>query len=363
MLSALLPAPSCSPMIDLLKHLISTPSLSRNESDTADILLDYLETAGAAPRKHYNNVWCVSDGFDSDLPTLMLNSHHDTVKPAKGWTRDPFIPTVEGDCLYGLGSNDAGASVVTLITTFLNLRNKHLPFNLLLAITAEEEVGGENGMRAFLPHLKEHGITPDCVIVGEPTGMQAAVAERGLVVLDCTTKGVAGHAARKEGVNAIYLAMEDIQRVCNYDFGKESEVLGPIGVTVTQILAGTQHNVVPDLCTWVADVRTTDTFTNQKTTEMLQQAATHSTLVPRSTRVQASVIPESHPLVQAVLKAGRTTFVSPTTSDMSLMHGLPSLKIGPGRSERSHKADEYIALGELNEAIDIYKKIIENIFL
>ncbi len=350
-------------MIDLLKSLISTPSLSRNESDTADILFSHLEKAGASPRRIHNNVWCLSEGFDPARPTLMLNSHHDTVKPAQGWTRDPFVPTEEGDRLYGLGSNDAGASVVTLTETFLNLRNKPLPFNLLLAITAEEEVGGEHGMRAFLPHLKEQGIEPDCVIVGEPTGMQAAVAERGLVVLDCETRGVAGHAARKEGVNAIYLAMEDIDRVRNYDFGKESEVLGPIGVTVTQIQAGTQHNVVPDICKWVIDVRTTDAFTNQETADLLQKATRHSTLTPRSTRVQASVVEESHPLVQAALKAGRTTFVSPTTSDMSLMHGLPSLKIGPGRSERSHKADEFIALGELKEATEIYKEIIENLSL
>ena len=348
-------------MIDLLKNLISTPSLSRNESDTADILFSYLNKAGAEPRRHFNNVWCLSDGFSPDRPTLMLNSHHDTVKPAQGWTRDPFVPTEEGDRIYGLGSNDAGASVVTLSSTFLALRNKPLPFNLLLAITAEEEVGGEHGMRAFLPHLKEQGIEPDCVVVGEPTGMQAAVAERGLVVLDCETRGVAGHAARMEGVNAIYLAMEDINRLRNFDFGKESEVLGPIGVTITQIQAGTQHNVVPDLCKWVTDVRTTDAYTNQETADLLQKAALHSTLVPRSTRVQASVIAESHPLVQAALKAGRSTFVSPTTSDMSLMHGLPSLKIGPGKSERSHKADEYIAIGELQEAIKIYKEIIETL--
>lgn len=350
-------------MIELLKRLISTPSLSRSEGDTADILFGYLEKAGAAPRRHYNNVWCLSEGFDPERPTLMLNSHHDTVKPAQGWTHDPFTPTVEEDRLYGLGSNDAGASVVTLTETFLQLRQKDLPFNILLALTAEEEVGGEHGMRAFLPHLKELGIEPECVIVGEPTGMMAAVAERGLVVLDCETRGVAGHAARKEGVNAIYLAMEDIDRIRNYDFGKTSEVLGPIGVTVTQIQAGTQHNVVPDLCKWVIDVRTTDAFTNQETAELLQQAVLHSQLVPRSTRVQASVIPESHPLVQAAIKAGRSTFVSPTTSDMSLMHGLPSLKIGPGHSGRSHKADEYITLGELQEAIEIYKEIIETLSL
>lgn len=350
-------------MIELLKDLIFTPSLSCNEELTAYLLFDYLEKAGAAPRRHHNNIWCLSEDYDPARPTLMLNSHHDTVKPAQGWTRDPFWPTEEGDRLYGLGSNDAGASVVTLTQTFLDLRQKRLPFNLLLAITAEEEIGGGNGMRAFLPHLKESGISPDCVIVGEPTGMQAAVAERGLVVLDCETRGVAGHAARKEGKNAIYLAMEDIERVRNFDFGKVSEVLGPIGVTVTQIQAGTQHNVVPDLCRWVTDVRTTDAFTNQETADLLQSAALHSTLTPRSTRVQASVIAESHPLVQAALKAGRTTFVSPTTSDMSLMHGLPSLKIGPGRSERSHKADEYITLDELHSAVGIYKEIIESLTL
>lgn len=295
----------------------------------------------------------------------MLNSHHDTVRPAASYTRDPFDPVITPDgCLYGLGSNDAGASVVSLARVFLDLHDRQLPFNLLLALTAEEEVGGENGMRAFLPMLAGEGIAINAATVGEPTGMQPAVAERGLLVLDAVTRGVAGHAARGEGINAIYRAMTDIDRLRSFSPPIVSATLGPIGVNVTQINAGHAHNAIPDECRWVADIRTTDAYTNEQTASMLQALVSpHTTLTPRSTRVRASVIPTAHPLVQGAVRLGGTPFVSPTTSDMSLMYDFPSLKIGPGESSRSHAADEYILLSEIDNAVESYTNLLTTLSL
>lgn len=347
----------------LLKRLISTPSFSREEDGTASVIFDFLQENGARPQRFRNNIWAVSDGFSNDLPTLLLNSHHDTVRPAASYSFDPFIPVEADGAIYGLGANDAGASVVALISTFLDLRQMKLPFNLLLGITAEEEVGGENGMRAFIPMLNENGIEIDCAIVGEPTEMQPAIAERGLIVLDCVTKGVAGHAARGEGVNSIYRAMEDIATLRSFSFPKVSEVLGDIGVSITQINAGRQHNVVPDECRWVVDVRTTDAFSNEQTAAMLQGALKWTVATPRSTRVRASVIDAAHPLVKKCKELGLTPFVSPTTSDMSLMHTFPSLKIGPGKSQRSHRADEFVMICEIENAVKLYKQIITHLNL
>lgn len=345
--------------IDLLRRLIATPSFSRQEDATAAIWADWLKTAGASETERlHNNVFAVAPGYDPARPTLMINSHHDTVKPAASYTRDPFKPDIEDGHIYGLGSNDAGASGVALASTYLDLREQALPFNLILAITAAEEVMGEHGMRAFLPYLAERSLTPDAVVVGEPTGLKAAVAERGLLVLDCVTPGLSGHAARNEGINAIYRAMEDIDRLRRFAPERESEVLGPIKVSVTMIEAGTQHNVVPDVCRFVADVRTTDAYTNQQTVELLRRQVKWSTLTPRSTRVQASVIAESHPLVRRARELGVDTFVSPTTSDMALMHGIPSLKIGPGQSSRSHTADEYVEISEINDALYLYPRLL-----
>lgn len=345
--------------IELLHKLIAMPSFSREEDATAALWEDWLRAGGAAETERlHNNVFAVAPGFDPAKPTLMLNSHHDTVRPAASYTRDPFRPDIEDGRLYGLGSNDAGASGVALASTYLDMRARELPFNLILAITAAEEVMGEHGMRAFLPHLAQRGLTPDAVVVGEPTGLKAAVAERGLLVLDCVTPGVSGHAARGEGVNAIYRAMEDIDRLRRFAPEKVSEVLGPIKVSVTMISAGTQHNVVPDICRFVADVRTTDAYTNEQTAELLRQCVRWSTLTPRSTRVQASVISDAHPLVRRARELGIDTFVSPTTSDMALMHGIPSLKIGPGQSSRSHTADEYVELSEINDALYLYPRLL-----
>lgn len=345
--------------VELLQQLIATPSVSRSEDGTARIWEEWLAGRGAAVERQSNNVFALAPNFTPGKPLLLLNSHHDTVKPSAAYTRDPFSPTIEDDTLYGLGSNDAGASGVALACTFLQLMNRtDLPVNLLLAITAEEEVMGENGMRAFLPMLAERGLTPDMAIVGEPTGMQPAVAERGLLVLDAVAPGKAGHAAREEGINALYRAIEDIELLRNFAPERVSEVLGPIKVSVTVINAGTQHNVVPHECRFTADVRTTDAYTNAETAALLQQAVRWSTLTPRSTRVQASVIGATHPLVRSAEALGLRSFVSPTTSDRALMHGIPALKIGPGESSRSHTANEFVLLSEINSALHLYPRII-----
>ena len=347
--------------ISLLQRLIATPSLSGEESGTADILAAELTARGVAVRSHYNNIYALSQGFDASKPTLMLNSHQDTVKPSPAYTRNPFESTIEDGRIYGLGSNDAGASLVSLLTTFCNnYDTSALPYNLLLALTAEEENMGERGMSSFLPHLQEQGIKVDMVLVGEPTSMQAATAERGLVVLDCTAHGKSGHAARNEGENAIYKAMCDIERLRNFRFERTSEQLGDIKITVTQIVAGTQHNIVPDECRFVADVRTTDAYTNEEVVELLQSAL-ECDAVPRSTRVRASAISLAHPLVKATQAIGRKTFISPTTSDRAIMQGLPALKMGVGESSRSHTADEYVLISEIEEGIALYDKLLDEL--
>ena len=347
--------------IALLQRLIATPSLSGNESDTADILAAELASRGVVVRRHHNNIWALSEGFDANKPTLMLNSHQDTVKPSQNYTRDPFEATIEEGKLYGLGSNDAGASLVSLVVTFCNNYNTSaLPYNLLLALTAEEENMGERGMRAFLPHLVEQGVKVDMVLVGEPTSMQPAVGERGLVVLDCTAHGKSGHAARNEGDNALYKAMTDIENLRNFHFEKVSELLGDIKITITQISAGTQHNIVPDECRFVVDIRTTDAYSNEEVVELLQKAV-ECDAKPRSTRVRASAIALSHPLVESAMAIGREPFISPTTSDRAIMQGLPALKMGVGESSRSHTADEFVLTSEIEEGIAIYQKLLNEL--
>ena len=350
-----------STAIELLQRLIATPSLSGEEGATADILAAELTERGVEVRRHHNNVWALSRGFDAKKPTLMLNSHQDTVKPSAAYTRNPFEPTIEEGKLYGLGSNDAGASLVALLTTFCNnYDTSALPYNLLLALTAEEENMGERGMRSFLPHLREQGIKVDMVLVGEPTSMEAATAERGLVVLDCVAHGKSGHAARNEGENAIYKAMCDIERLRNYRFERCSEQLGEIKISVTQIAAGTQHNIIPDECRYVVDVRTTDAYSNEEVVALLQ-GAIEGEAKPRSTRVRASAIALDHPLVRAAKAIGRNTFLSPTTSDRAIMQGLAALKMGVGESSRSHTADEYVLLSEIEEGIAIYQQLLDEL--
>ncbi len=347
--------PKTKEAVELLQALIATPSTSRDEARTGDLLFAFLADHGAAPERLYNNVWARAEGFDPRRPTLLLNSHHDTVRPAASYTRDPYAPTLEEGRLYGLGSNDAGASVVSLAETFLTFRTRRLPFNLVVALSAEEECMGEHGMRALLPALGPI----DMALVGEPTGMQAATGERGLVVLDCTAHGRSGHAARGEGINALYIAMDDIARLRTFRFERESQLLGPVGIAVTQIEAGTQHNVVPDTCRFVVDVRTTDAYSNEEVVEQLR-AVLHSDVVPRSTRIRAAAVGDDHPLVRAARAVGRQTFVSPTTSDRTLMP-FPSLKMGPGESARSHSADEFVLVAEVDEAITIYEQYIEQL--
>ena len=347
--------PKTKEAVELLQALIATPSTSRDEARTGDLLFAFLADHGAAPERLYNNVWARAEGFDPRRPTLLLNSHHDTVRPAASYTRDPYAPTLEEGRLYGLGSNDAGASVVSLAETFLTFRTRRLPFNLVVALSAEEECMGEHGMRALLPAFGPI----DMALVGEPTGMQAATGERGLVVLDCTAHGRSGHAARGEGINALYIAMDDIARLRTFRFERESQLLGPVGIAVTQIEAGTQHNVVPDTCRFVVDVRTTDAYSNEEVVEQLR-AVLHSDVVPRSTRIRAAAVGDDHPLVRAARAVGRQTFVSPTTSDRTLMP-FPSLKMGPGESARSHSADEFVLVAEVDEAITIYEQYIEQL--
>lgn len=346
--------------IKLLLRLISTPSFSREENATATIIEQSLQEVGIATNRLHNNIWSINASFDASKPTLLLNSHHDTVKPSSSYTLDPFSPLQKGGRIYGLGSNDAGASVVSLAYVFSELYDEVLPVNLILALTAEEEVSGKNGIEALLNHLKDKKITIDMAIVGEPTKMQAAVAERGLVVLDCSAHGRRGHAARNEGDNAILHAIEDINRLSNFSFDKVSGTLGDIKMSVTQINAGTQHNVIPDQCEFVVDIRTTDAYTNEEIVDIISSALT-SEVKPRSTRLRASVISHDHPLVKAACRLGIPTIISPTMSDRALMHGIPALKIGPGDSARSHSADEYVEELEIFEAIEIYKNVIRQL--
>lgn len=345
--------------IALLDKLIATPSHSREENATADILEDFLREKGFDVQRIHNNVWALCKHFDTAKPTLLLNSHHDTVKPSAAYTVDPYTPLHADGKIYGLGSNDAAASLVSLATIFCNNYQSELSYNIVLALTAEEEVMGEKGMRAMLPEFERLGIRIDMALVGEPTGMNAAVGERGLLVFDAIAHGVRGHAARNEGENALYKAIADIERLRNYRFERRSELLGDINVTVTMISAGTQHNVVPDECKFVVDVRTTDAYTNEQTAEMLQSAV-ECDLIPRSTRVRASVISEGHPLVKAAEAIGRERFVSPTTSDMALMP-FPSLKMGVGESARSHSANEFVMENEIEEGIALYQKMINEL--
>lgn len=337
--------------------MIATPSISRGEADTAVIIEDFLEHNGVHNiNRLNNNVWASNRYFDASKPTILLNSHHDTVSPNAGYTRSPFSPDIEDGRLYGLGSNDAGASVVSLIATFLSLyRREDMRYNIILAITAEEEVGGTNGIESILPHLGELNFA----IVGEPTLMQLAIAERGLVVLDCVAKGKAGHAAREEGDNAIYRAMEDIEWFRSYKFPKESDLFGNVKMSTTIISAGTQHNVIPTECHFTVDIRVTDRYSNEEVVNIIRQHV-RSEVTPRSLRLKSSYISPTHPIVQAGLELGLTTYGSPTTSDQALM-SIPSLKIGPGDSARSHSADEFVYLHEIGQAIELYTQMLDKI--
>lgn len=347
----------------LLERLIATPSPSRHEEAAADIIEQFLHEKGAQPHRHHNNVWAVEpiQGTEDHRPLLLLNAHIDTVKPVSGWQRDPFTPTLEGDRLYGLGSNDCGGGLVALLQAALpclcgKAPAQGRPWRVLFAASAEEEVSGRLGMESLLGVMPQ----PSVAIVGEPTGLQPATSEKGLMVVDAVCHGKAGHAARNEGDNAIYHAIEDINLLAHHSDGLFPDIspqLGPVRTTVTLISAGTQHNVVPDQCAYTIDVRSTDRYTNEQILLILQQHLS-ATLTPRSTRLQPSAIPRDHPLVRQCLKLGLKPFGSPTLSDQALMR-FPSLKLGPGESARSHTADEYICLTEIERAIALYDQLLE----
>ena len=338
--------------VDLLIRLIKTPSLSREEAGTATLIQSFLAGHGVAVQRQQHNVWAVSAHFDADKPTILLNSHHDTVKAGAGWQYDPFGAVLEGDKLTGLGSNDAGASAVSLLAAFLYFQAKPNAFNLICAITAEEEISGANGIRSVLPELGKI----DLGIVGEPTGMNLAIAEKGLIVLDATAHGKTGHAAREEGENALYKALDDIQWLRQFQFPEVSSLLGPVKTTVTQISAGTQHNVVPDRCQFVIDVRTNELYQNQEIVDFLRSKL-QSEIVPRSTHLNSSRISENHPLIRKGVAMGKTIYGSPTLSDQSMMP-FDTLKMGPGESARSHTPDEFILVSEIRAGIRDYVELL-----
>ena len=339
--------------VGLLKELIAIPSVSREEAQAADCLQRYIELQGMETGRKGNNVWCLSPAFDLKRPTLLLNSHIDTVKPVAGWRKDPFAPTESNGRLYGLGSNDAGASVVSLLQVFLALCRTAQPYNLVFLASCEEEVSGAGGIECVLPLLPPISFA----LVGEPTEMQPAIAEKGLMVLDVTATGRSGHAARDEGDNAIYKVLDDVAWFRDYRFPRVSPLLGPVKMSVTQVNAGTQHNVIPDRCTFVVDIRSNECYTNE---ELFAEICRHihCEAKARSFRLGSSHAPEGHPLVQRAIELGRVPFGSPTLSDQALMP-FPSLKMGPGKSSRSHTADEFIFIKEIEEAIRLYLSLLD----
>lgn len=347
--------------VELLEQLIKTPSVSRNEEDAANVLSDFIGKWGMPCQRIGNNI-LIQEELDPEKPTLLLNAHIDTVKPVATWTRDPFTPTIEGDRLYGLGANDCGGGLVSLLQVYRILREGQggaspyqTGYNLVYLASCEEEVSGANGFSLALPELPKI----DVAIVGEPTGMQPAIAEKGLMVIDGVARGKSGHAAREEGINAIYEALDDLVWLRDYRFKKESILLGSTKMTVTVLHSGTQHNVVPDECHFVIDVRTNEYYQNEYLFSFLQKKMKKCELKARSFRLSSSHIPLGHPLVQRSIKMGMCPFGSPTLSDQALMPFL-SLKLGPGESSRSHSADEYICISEIEGAIETYLLLISN---
>lgn len=342
----------------LLMRLIETPSYSREEDKTATVIGEFLIERGVEVHRVGNNVIAYNAHFDEHKPTLLLNSHHDTVKPNPGYTRDPFKATIEDEKLYGLGANDAGGCLVSLIATFLYYHGqKDLSYNICLIASAEEEVSGRGGIEEAYKHVP----ICDFAIIGEPTLLNLAIAEKGLMVLDCVASGESGHAAREEGVNAIYKAVRDIEWFRTFSFSKVSEFLGPVKMSVTMINAGSQHNVVPASCTFVVDVRTTDVYSNIEVLDIIRQYV-HSEVTPRSTRLNPSTISVDHPIVVSGLNLGKQVYGSPTMSDQALLP-IPSLKVGPGDSARSHSADEFIYLDEIKEGVRFYIDLLKGVLI
>lgn len=344
--------------IQLLISMIRTPSFSREETPVAILIRNFLRSKGIVFCEKNNNTWARNKHWTAGKPVILLNSHIDTVKPVKNWTKDPFGAELNEGRLTGLGSNDAGASLVTLLAVFVHLYpDRDLPWNLIFAASAEEEISGTEGMESLIGEWEPL----DLAIVGEPTQMQMAVAEKGLMVLDCTAFGKAGHAARDEGENALYKAIHDIMILKNYQFPDISPVLGPVKLSVTQIQAGYQHNIIPDQCSFVVDVRTNEYYTNQDAYEIIKGLVS-SEVKARSFRLNSSGIPLTHPIVRQAEKLGLTCYGSPTTSDQAAIP-YPSVKIGPGDSARSHTADEYILTAEIEQGFEIYLKLLKNLIL
>ena len=342
-----------SDAVELLKKLIATPSVSRNEKDAADIMEQTIRSYGFEPQREANNLWIIDPHYDESRPTLLLNAHIDTVKPVASWSRDPFSPDVEDGVLYGLGSNDCGGGLCSLLQIFRMLTEKPQSYNLIYLASAEEEVSGKDGITRALPLLPHI----DLAIVGEPTGMNPAVAEKGLMVLDVIAHGKSGHAARNEGVNAIYEALDDMRWIRDYKFEKVSEFLGPTKMTLTVVNAGTQHNVIPDKCTMLVDIRTNEFYDNEEVYEFICQHL-KSEVKAHSFRLKSSRIDPEHPLIRKCVAMGMKPFGSPTLSDQALMH-FPSFKLGPGESSRSHSANEFIRISEISDAIAKYETLLD----
>ena len=342
-----------SDAVQLLKKLIATPSVSRNEKDAADIMEQTIRSYGFEPQREANNLWIIDPHYDESRPTLLFNAHIDTVKPVTSWSRDPFSPDVEDGVLYGLGSNDCGGGLCSLLQIFRMLTEKPQSYNLIYLASAEEEVSGKDGITRALPLLPHI----DLAIVGEPTGMNPAVAEKGLMVLDVIAHGKSGHAARNEGVNAIYEALDDMRWIRDYKFEKVSEFLGPTKMTLTVVNAGTQHNVIPDKCTMLVDIRTNEFYDNEEVYEFIRQHL-KSEVKAHSFRLKSSRIDPEHPLIRKCIAMGMKPFGSPTLSDQALMH-FPSFKLGPGESSRSHSANEFIRISEIRDAIAKYETLLD----
>jgi len=342
-----------SDAVQLLKKLIATPSVSRIEKDAADIMEQTIRSYGFEPQREANNLWIIDPHYDESRPTLLLNAHIDTVKPVASWSRDPFSPDVEDGVLYGLGSNDCGGGLCSLLQMFRMLTEKPQSYNLIYLASAEEEVSGKDGITRALPLLPHI----DLAIVGEPTGMNPAVAEKGLMVLDVIAHGKSGHAARNEGVNAIYEALDDMRWIRDYKFEKVSEFLGSTKMTLTVVNAGTQHNVIPDKCTMLVDIRTNEFYDNEEVYELIRQHL-KSEVKAHSFRLKSSRIDPEHPLIRKCVAMGMKPFGSPTLSDQALMH-FPSFKLGPGESSRSHSANEFIRISEIRDAIAKYETLLD----
>lgn len=342
--------------LQLLKHMLAIPSISRDETAKAEFLVTYLKAnLGWQVQRVGNNLFSHASAYDASKPTILLNSHIDTVKPRDSWTKDPFAATQEWNVVYGLGANDAHASVVSLIAAFDYLRTTQQNYNLIIGLSCEEEVSGKNGVELLLQHLP----TIDLGVVGEPTGLEMAIAEKGLMVVDCVAHGKAGHAARNEGENALYKALDDVAWCRNYEFEKKSPTLGEVKLTVTMMEAGSQHNVIPDICKFTADIRLTECYTHQEVLDIMR-ANMQSDVMPRSMRLMASGTDDKHPVVQKHLSMKRGVFGSSTMSDQALMP-FASVKVGPGNSARSHSADEYILVEEIEEAIQYYIELLDGL--